>query len=165
MNEYWMLDIGGPWTIGIGAVLASLALGFVTIMMTVVGRTAFRVLPEEHALTFLRAAFPVYYALLILFTALGSALLALTHPYDAGVLACVALLALFGRFWLMPIAHRIDDLRREGQDMQSDLTAIQKRTSFVVVVQFFALAAVVARLAVLPWPKILSVIALGMNEP
>ena len=49
----------------------------------------------------------------------------------------------------MPIAHRLDDMQREGQDMQRELLQVQGRTSFIIVAQIAALIAVVVRLAVL----------------
>lgn len=134
--------------IGVGAVNVALALGLVPAMTLFVGRMAFRELDADQARSFLRAAFPVYYAMLIGFTVVGAAALALPRPIDASVLAGVAITALFARFWLMPIAHRLDDLQRGGQDVQKELMQTQGRSSFIIVAQLAALITVVVRLAV-----------------
>lgn len=136
------------WLVGIGAVATALALGLVPAMTVLIGRIAFQTLPEDEARAFLRAAFPVYYAFLIGFTLLGAAALAMPRPIDASVLAAVGLISLFARLWLMPIAHRLDDLQREGQDMRQELLKIQGRSSFVIVATLIALAVVAIRLAV-----------------
>ncbi len=118
-------------------------------MTAFMARVAFQALPEDHARAYLRKAFPVYYILLIAFSGVGAAALALPRPVDAGVLAAVAITAAFAWFWLLPIAHRLDDLRRDGQDVQRELIRIQGRTSFIIVAHIAALTTVVIRLAVL----------------
>ena len=103
-----------PWLIGLGAVNAALALGLAPMMTLFVGRIAYQALPEEQASAFLRAAFPVYYGLLTALSAIGAAALALPKPIEAGILAAVTLTSAFAWLWLLPIAHRLDDLREQG---------------------------------------------------
>jgi len=134
----------------IGAVAAALALGFVVSVTVVVGRIAFRVLSEDDARSFLRALFHVYYIALISFLVVGAAALALPRPVDAGVLGAVAIVTAFAWAWLTPIAHRLDDLRREGQDVAKELVRIQGRGSFIIVAQIVSLTVVVIRLATVP---------------
>jgi signal transduction histidine kinase len=110
---------------------------------------AFKSLSADAARDFLRVAFPVYYIMLLAFTCIGGAALAMPRPVDASILGAVAFTALFAWLWLMPIAHRLDDMQREGQDMQRELLQVQGRTSFIIVAQIAALIAVVVRLAVL----------------
>lgn len=137
-----------PWFLGVGAIASALALGLVPAMTAFMGRVAFQTLDDADASRFLRAAFPIYYRLLIIFTLIGASALALARPIDAGVLFAVAITALFARVWLLPIANRLDDLKRGGQDVQKELLQIQGRTSFVIVAQIIALTVVVVRLAV-----------------
>jgi len=135
---------------GVGAVATALALGFVVSVTVLVGRIAFRTLPEAGARDFLRALFPAYYVVTLAFLGVGAAALALTRPVDAGVLAAVAIVTAFAWLWLTPIAHRLDDLRMDGEDVAVELIKIQKRGSFIIVAQILALVVVVVRLAVLP---------------
>jgi hypothetical protein len=135
--------------IAVGAVATALALGLVPAMTVIVGRMAFKSLPEDAARDFLRAAFPVYYIMLLAFTCIGGATLALPRPVDASILGAVAFTALFAWLWLMPIAHRLDDMQRDGQDMRRELVQVQGRTSFIIVAQMAALITVVIRLAVI----------------
>jgi len=133
--------------LGVGAVAVALALGFVVSVTVLVGRIAFQTLAEENARDFLRALFPAYYVATLAFVGVGAAALALIRPVDAGVLVGVAIVTAFAWLWLTPIAHRLDDLRRDGKDVAQDLIKIQKRGSFIIVAQILALAVVVVRLA------------------
>lgn len=138
-----------PWLIGLGAINAAMALGLVPAMTLFIGRVAFRELEETVASAFLRAAFPVYYMMLLAFSGVSAAALARPRPVDAVIMLCVFITALFARYWLMPIAHRLDDLKQTGQDVNRELMQTQGRTSFIIVAQLAALMAVVVRLAVL----------------
>lgn len=140
-----------PWLLGMGAVNAALALGLVPTMTLFVGRVAFAALPPDHARAFLRAAFPVYHAMLMAFTVAGAAALAWHRPVDAAILGGVAVTNGFAWFWLMPIAHRLDDLTQAGQNMTAELLNVQKRSSLIIVAQLGALVAVVVRLALTPY--------------
>jgi polyferredoxin len=117
-------------------------------MMTLfVGRIAYQALPEEQASAFLRAAFPVYYGLLTALSAIGAAALALPKPIEAGILAAVTLTSAFAWLWLLPIAHRLDDLREQGQQVRKELLQTQGRMTFIVVAQIIALVVTIVRLA------------------
>ncbi len=136
------------WLVGVGAVATALALGLVPAMTAFFGRMAFRHLSAEAARTFLRAAFPIYYMLLLGFTVIGGLALALPRPVDAGILTGVAIVTLFAWLWLMPIAHRLDELQQGGEDVSRELVKIQGRASFIIFSQILALIVVVVRLAV-----------------
>lgn len=135
-----------PWLIGLGAISAALALGLATMMTLFIGRIAYRSLPEEYASTFLRAAFPVYYGILTALSVVGGAALAVPRPIEAGILTAVALTSAFAWLWLMPIAHRLDDLRQEGQQVRKELLQTQGRMTFIVVAQIIALIVIIVRL-------------------
>jgi len=135
-----------PWLIGLGAISAALALGLAPMMTLFIGRIAYRSLPEEYASTFLRAAFPVYYCILTALSVAGGAALAVPRPIEAGILAAVALTSAFAWLWLMPIAHRLDDLRQQGQQVRKELLQTQGRMTFIVVIQIIALIVTIVRL-------------------
>ena len=135
-----------PWLIGLGAISAALALGLALMMTLFIGKIAYRSLPEEYASTFLRAAFPVYYCILTALSVAGGAALAVPRPVEAGILAAVALTSAFAWLWLMPIAHRLDDLRQQGQQVRKELLQTQGRMTFIVVVQIIALIVTIVRL-------------------
>jgi hypothetical protein len=46
----------------------------------------------------------------------------------------------------MPIAHRLDDLRQQGQQVRKELLQTQGRMTFIVVVQIIALIVTIVRL-------------------
>jgi signal transduction histidine kinase len=135
--------------IAIGAVTASFAFGLVLAVTAFIGRVAFQVLPEEQARLLLRRVFPIFYMLLFGASVIGGAALALPRPVEAGILAAVAFTTLFAWTWLMPIAHRMDDLQRSGEEVRRELMQTQGRTTFIVVAQIAALMTVVIRLAIL----------------
>jgi len=141
------MSTDNPWLIGLGAVNAALALGLAPMMTLFVGRIAYQSLPEEQASAFLRAAFPVYYGLLTALSAIGAASLALEKPVEAGILAGVGITSAFAWLWLLPIAHRLDDLRQQGQQVRKELLQTQGRMTFIVVAQIIALIVTVVRLA------------------
>lgn len=97
--------------IGIAAIWAALALGLIPAMTLFIGRVAFQTLDEENAAKFLRVAFKTYYLMLACFAGFATVLLAIPRPIEAAMMASVAGLALFARYWLLPIAHNLDDLR------------------------------------------------------
>lgn len=136
--------------LAVGAVTAALALGLVLSVTVLVGRVAFRALDEDNARTFLRALFKVYYIALMAFLVNGAAALAYIRPIEAGVLAAVGVVTGFAWVWFTPIAHRLDDLRRSGQDVARELIRIQSRGSLIIIAQIVALSVVVIRLAVMP---------------
>ncbi len=138
--------------IGVGALNAALALGLVPALTVFMGRMAFRELDEDDARKLLRAAFPVYYKILLAFTAIAALALVRPYPIDAAILGGVAFVTLYAWIWLAPIAHRLDDLKRDGQDVGQEVMRIQARMSLIVVAKICALATVVIRLATLPAP-------------
>ncbi len=99
--------------IGVAAIWAALALGLIPAMTLFIGRVAFLSLDDANAAKFLRAAFPTYYLMLACFSGFAAALLVVPRPIEAAMMGSVASLALFARFWLLPIAHNLDDLRME----------------------------------------------------
>ena len=138
-----------PWLEGIAAINVALALGLVPAMTVFFGRMAFRELDADGARRLLRACFPVYHAMLTAFSLVAAAALAMPRPFDAGLMLGVAVTALFSWFWLMPMAHRLDDMQRQGRDVGRELIRAQSRSSFVIVAQLAALLAVAVRLAVM----------------
>jgi hypothetical protein len=101
--------------IGIAAIWAALALGLIPAMTLFIGRIAFMTLDADNAAKFLRAAFQIYYLMLACFSGFAAALLALPRPIEAGMMALIAVMALYGRYWLLPIAHNLDDLRMQNR--------------------------------------------------
>lgn len=97
--------------IGIAAIWAALALGLIPAMTLFIGRVAFLTLDEDNAAKFLRAAFKIYYPMLACFSGFAAVLLVVPRPIEAAMMASVTALALFARYWLLPIAHNLDDLR------------------------------------------------------
>lgn len=136
--------------VGVGALTTALAFGLVPALTVFMGRMTFRELEAADARRLLRATFPVYYKILLAFLAVGGAALAVPRPIDAAILGGVAIVTLYAWLWLSPIAHRLDDLKDEGQEVNQELTRVQARLSFIVVAKLFALATVVIRLATLP---------------
>lgn len=138
--------------VGIGALATALALGLVPALTVFMGRMAFRELDETDARKLLRATFPVYYKILMAFVAIAAAALVGPYPIDAAILGGVAIVTLYAWLWLTPIAHRLDDLKRDGQEVGPEIMRVQARMSLIVVAKLFALATVVYRLATLANP-------------
>ena len=101
--------------IGIAAIWAALALGLIPAMTLFIGRIAFMTLDADNAAKLLRVAFQVYYLMLACFSGFAAALLAIPRPIEAAMMALIAVMALYGRFWLLPIAHNLDDLRMQNR--------------------------------------------------
>ena len=106
--------------IGIAAIWAALALGLIPAMTLFIGRVAFMTLDADNAAKFLRAAFQIYYLMLACFSGFAAALLALPRPIEAALMALIAFMALYGRYWLLPIAHNLDDLRMQNSPQNHD---------------------------------------------
>lgn len=101
--------------VGIAAIWAALALGLIPAMTLFIGRIAFMTLDADNAAKFLRTAFEIYYLMLACFSGFSAALLVLPRPIEAGMMVLVAVMALYGRYWLLPIAHNLDDLRMQNR--------------------------------------------------
>lgn len=109
--------MGDELLIGLGAVAAALSLGLIPAMTLFVGRLAFSTLDEVNAARFLRSAFQAYYIMLACFATVGGLVLAGPRPIDAVLMGGVAFLALYARLWLLPIAHRLADIKLSGMSL------------------------------------------------
>ena len=130
--------------------LVSLSVLFGSIVFFSAGTAPviFRVLDEASAGRFLRALFPRYY-LVLLFAALVAALgLALSRPFDAAVMAVVALGAIVSRQGLMPRINAARDRMLAGDDGAGHVFNRLHRLSVVInVLQLVAAFVVLVRLA------------------
>lgn len=130
--------------------LVSLSVLFGTIVFFSAGTApvVFRVLDEASAGRFLRALFPRYY-LVLLFAALAAALgLALSRPFDAAVMAVVALGAIVSRQGLMPRINAARDRMLAGDEGAGHHFNHLHRLSVVInVLQLVAAFVVLVRLA------------------
>lgn len=142
--------MAGEFLVGIGALFAALAFGLTPAMTVFIGRMAFQHLEEADAKSFLRAAFPIYHAMQVGSCVVAALALATLRPIDAVIMGAVAFIGLFAWLWLMPIAHRLSDLKETGQDIAKELLQVQGRSSFIIVAQLAAMATVVVRLAIVP---------------
>lgn len=74
----------------------------------------FRTLPADEAVVMLRAAFPWYYAFVVAAGALSAAVIAPLNPVAAGILALVAVSAVYARQILMPQINAARDAQMAG---------------------------------------------------
>lgn len=133
-------------TLHVAALVAVAAVfGGMTFFMAFFAPMVFRNLAREQAAAFMRALFPVYFLVLGV-AALAPGLVLMTiASYRPEALALVAVGAVFlgQRAFLLPALNRS---RAAGQDRRA---AVLHRASVLIhLVQWFAVAAVLVRLAV-----------------
>lgn len=121
----------------VAALLAAAILGAMLFFATVVAPLVFRHFPEAEAGAFIRRLFPRYYDVLAIASVLASVFVIGTLP--GVLLAAVAGLFIFSRFWLMPKINAARDAGREAR------FAMLHRASVIVnLVQMAVLVAVMA---------------------
>jgi hypothetical protein len=129
-----------------GLVVCGAALGAMLFFAGVVAPLTFRTLPSDVAADFIRALFPVYYAVLMAVTA--AAALSLWDRREAPVLAAVAVLFAFARWGLMPRINRARDLHLLGEAEEGKIFRRLHRLSVLInVAQMIALLGVFTHLA------------------
>ncbi len=124
---------------------AALVFGGMAFFSFVVAPLVFRQLAKETAAGFMRAAFPLYYAVMAGASALAALAAAFVGPIEAAIMAVVAALFVVLRQLLLPVlnAHRARD------DAASDAAfrRLHGLSMVVNLVQLIAVAVALARLA------------------
>ena len=131
------------------AVLATLVTAFVfggmAFFSFAVAPLVFRQLPKETAAEFMRAAFPLYYAVMAGASALAALAAALVSPIEAAIMGVAAVVFVALRQLLLPALNA----RRERVDAASDAAfrRLHGLSMVVNLVQLIAVAVALARLA------------------
>ncbi len=125
---------------------AGLALGAMVMFSFVLAPLLFRKLGADVAAEFMRSAFPAYYALCGLLSALAGALV--WYRMEAILLGLVAALFALGYFVLLPMANRLRAARAEGDAAAAKRFGALHRTSVALnMAQLAALLVAFMRLA------------------
>ena len=125
---------------------SALLLGGMIFFAAVIAPLVFTRLPAQHAGTFIRAVFPVYYLYVLITSALAA--LALAPRWEAGAMALVAGLTLWLRQSLMPAINRFSDAAQAGDQAAKRRFNLAHRFSVAVnFAQMLAAGGVLARLA------------------
>ncbi|MFQ5784447.1 MAG: DUF4149 domain-containing protein [Alphaproteobacteria bacterium] len=100
----------------LAVVAVSLVLGGMAFFSFVMAPLVFRVLERETAAVFMRAAFPLYYAVMAVAAALGALFAAFGNMFDAILLAAVAAIFVALRQILAPAIERARNGRSAGDE-------------------------------------------------
>ncbi len=142
--------MSGLETILLGIAVAASALAFGG-MVTFTGFFApmvFRRLDKTVADAFMRDAFGPYYLFMAVVSGIAAAAALAVQPWDAAIMALVAVSFVASRYVTMPQTQRLSDARERGEYGAADeFTRAHKRAAFVNMIQLVAVLAALLRLA------------------
>ena len=142
--------MSGLETILLGIAVAASALAFGG-MVTFTGFFApmvFRRLDKAVADAFMRDAFGPYYMFMAVVSGIAAASALAVQPWEAAIMALVAVSFVASRYVTMPQTQRLFDARERGEYGAADeFTRAHKRAAFVNMIQLAAVLAALLRLA------------------
>lgn len=133
---------------GAATVLVALLAGSMLFFSFVMAPLIFIKLEIEAAGKFVRAIFPWYYLLIIILAAMGSLVLVVLAPLNAGLLALVAASTIYCRQSLMPSINEYRDRSKAGEAGTNKIfDKLHRRSEFLNGLQLLAVVAVLLHLA------------------
>ncbi len=142
--------MAGLETILLGIAVAASALVFGG-MVTFTGFFApmvFRKLDKPVADAFMRDAFGPYYTVMAVVSGIAAVSALPVQPWEAAIMALVAVAFAASRYVTMPQTQRLFDARERGQyGAAEEFTRAHKRGAFVNMIQLVAVLAALMRLA------------------